>query len=115
MGEVCDFRFYQSRKLVKERARNKKLIYEVYLSTIQFVHLTADGTYEDPGDYLNTSTDLRELYMNDEEKFWQMFDLVKKYWRLEIKYGNEIFGRAFDAFPTVESLCFFIKKEMKIM
>lgn len=111
MAAVYDFSYYRARRLVKDRMKDKGLIYEVYLSTVQFVYENLWRNHQDGMEFLTTHSDLRELFKGDEQKFAATFMLINKYWELE----PVVCQGMFDQFQTIGDVCHYIEKKVKTM
>ncbi|ARI77701.1 hypothetical protein [Halobacillus mangrovi] len=116
MAEVFDFQYYKTKKIVEKRFRNRGLIFEVYMSTVQFVHHYIEPTYDNPVEHLTTDINLKHLYNGDRDRFIATYAALVKYWEIEPFPNWEIpMNREFEMFPTLGDLCKYIEKRVKYL
>ncbi|UOQ92961.1 hypothetical protein MUO14_21580 [Halobacillus shinanisalinarum] len=114
MMNVYDFDYFKTRKEVKETINKKKRIYEIYLTTVKFVHKHSQSTYHYPVEYLTTNEELKKMYNGNEVQFSKAFDDLMHYWGISLGSKEEIFeNKAFNKFPTIGHLCSFIEDRIK--
>ncbi|MCA0969503.1 hypothetical protein LCM20_02715 [Halobacillus litoralis] len=113
MAEVYDFEYYKVRQLVKQQIRTKELVYEVYLSTVQFLHHYTETCHGHSFEYMTTDTSLREIFKDNEEAFWCIFTWIVKYWQLEVEELKKNPAPLFEQFPTIGAVCLFIGEKTK--
>ncbi|QDP40016.1 hypothetical protein [Radiobacillus deserti] len=104
MGDIIDFEMNKTRKYVRTMAFNKGLVYEVFLTVVNYVNKHSNFG-QHPDDFLTTGSSLAELYNGDSTRFIATFDELLEYWNLDkcTHKPNEI-----EQFKTVGDLCRFI-------
>ncbi|WP_173916667.1 hypothetical protein [Halobacillus sp. Marseille-Q1614] len=113
MTDVFDFRSYKTRKEIKQISQRNR-IYEIYLTTIEYVHKHRSPDYTPPGDYLSTSADLHAVFNGESCRFARAFSELVEYWNIEINPVEDYpLGSEFEHFPTVGHLCEFIERRLR--
>ncbi|UOR13042.1 hypothetical protein [Halobacillus amylolyticus] len=114
MVNVYDFNYFKTRKEVKETTNKRNHIYEVYLTTVKYVHKHSQMTYDNPVEYLTTNVELKKLFNGDEVQFSKAFDDLMNYWEINMGWKEEtLVNEAFNKFPTIGHLCSFIDEKIK--
>ncbi|UOQ43259.1 hypothetical protein MUN89_15160 [Halobacillus salinarum] len=116
MGKLYDFESYKIRKDVKSLTQNKGLVYEVYLSTVKYIHKYIDITYENPKENLTTDVELEEIFQGDRDLFLQTFADLIQYWGIEPMPNHDIpYGKEFVKFKTIGDLCSYIEERVNLL
>ncbi|KHE67555.1 hypothetical protein [Halobacillus sp. BBL2006] len=116
MAKVFDFEYYRMKKLVEKRFRSRGLVFEVYMSTVEFVHYYIEPSYDNPVEHLTTDVSLKHLYDGNRDRFIATFSALVKYWEIEPMPHKELpIDREFEMFPTLGDLCKYIEKRVKYL
>ncbi|MBH0228904.1 hypothetical protein [Halobacillus yeomjeoni] len=111
MGDLYDYNYHKTKKLLQERFRHKGLVYEVYRSAVEFIHHNLEEKYDDPLDHLTTHVQLRELFKGDEQKLAATLNDLVQYWKIE--RSEERIQVGFEVLETIGDLCEYIEKRVK--
>ncbi|WP_079529610.1 hypothetical protein [Halobacillus hunanensis] len=114
MTNIYNFDFYKVRKEVKGVTKKRTTVYEIYLSTVKFVHKHGKGSYPNNAEYLTTQTDMRKFFNEDESALLCVLEDLKNYWEISGDTQEElIMTLVFEEFPTLGHVCSFIESRVK--
>ncbi|RWZ60820.1 hypothetical protein EQV77_05865 [Halobacillus fulvus] len=114
MADVFDFDVYKTKQMMKKKKRPQKLVYEIYLTAIQFIDRNIESTYDDPVEHLTTDMRLEEIYQGDYERFLATFASLAKYWGIDaLPHAELTRGEPFGQIKTIGDLCHYVEKRVK--
>ncbi|MFD2923985.1 hypothetical protein [Halobacillus naozhouensis] len=114
MTNIYNYDFYKVRKEVKGVTEKKTMVYEIYLSTVKYVHKHSEGSYHNNAEYLTTQADLRNFFDGDEAALLRALGDLMNYWGIDT--DNEVDPMrtgGFEEFPTLGHVCSYIERRVK--
>ncbi|MFD1017933.1 hypothetical protein [Thalassobacillus hwangdonensis] len=114
MGTLVDFGQYKQKRRRREGLSEKRVVYEVYLTTVKYVYKHIEQEFDNPVEHLTTAVNLSVLYKQDRNRFAATFADLISYWNLSPLTVNAIpVHRAFDEFETLGDLCAYIERRVR--
>ncbi len=114
MTNIYNFDFYKVRKEVKGVTKKRTTVYEIYLSTVKFVHKHGKGSYHNNAEYLTTQTNMRKFFNGDESALSRALEDLMNYWEIGGDNGEKLMRTVvFEEFPTLGHVCTFIESRVK--
>jgi hypothetical protein len=115
MGDIIDFDKMKTKKRIKQIAAEKGIVYQIFLSVVQYISKHVEQDEGVPIEFLTTDKRLVDIFRGDLEKLESCIDELISYWDLQwdIQEAGKTVA-SMDSIQTVGDLCSYFEKKITL-
>jgi len=114
MTKIINFKDILLRKKMEEENKAEKIAgysqkeFKIAATVVKLIHDHMTEELEDPLDVIHYHASTPKLFEQNSVRFGGALVSILTYWNIDIEKVDFI-GKEFSAFPTVESICLYVK------